>query len=338
MPKGITLGELAELAGVSPATVSIVLNKRPLAGRIAEKTKAKIITLAEQVHYRPNQLAKAMKTQSTGIIGFICGGIAEPFYAQLCSELTFQAEKEGYRLMAMLTEWDFQKELDALELLLSKTVDGVLMLSSAFSEENERTRPFRKPDMPLVMLSELPCNGCSSVQSDYNTGMRRLFELLAADGYSRTALLEYPEYPAKREAYCAAARRHGMRETLFSFVRGSGHIRKTVDKILTDLPEVLIVASDYECMGVVSELIQRGVRVPDDLSVVSIDGTDFCRIFNPPLTAICHDFPLFAHRALALLKQKIAGAHEIVNERIPTRLMPGKSLKLRAYQRINMNV
>ena len=76
MAKPISLGELAVRAGVSPATASIVLNDRPLARHVAEKTRARIQRLATEFNYRPNHLAKAMLQQSTRMIGFICGDIA----------------------------------------------------------------------------------------------------------------------------------------------------------------------------------------------------------------------------------------------------------------------
>ena len=329
MSRKITLGELAKLAGVSPATASIVLNNHPLARRIPEQTKKRIISLAEEVHYHPNQLAKAMRTQSAGIIGFICGGIAEPFFAQLCSELTIQVEQSGYRLMAMLTEWNFQKELDALELLLSKTVDGVLMFSNAFSEDNKRTEPFRNNNLPLVMLSELPCPGCSSVQSDYTTGMQELFELLTASRYSRVAFLSHQRFPAKHEAYSSVVKKYGMEDISFLIQPGEDAMDRTLDNVLANLPEVLIVNSDHDSMIVIPKLIQRGIRVPEDLSVVSIDGTYISRLYNPSLAAISHDFPRLAHQALALLERKIGGEYAISTERIPTHLRLGKSLKLK---------
>ncbi|OQA78780.1 MAG: HTH-type transcriptional regulator GalR [Lentisphaerae bacterium ADurb.Bin242] len=185
MAHGITLGKLAKLAGVSPATVSIVLNRHPLASRIPEHTQEKIKQFAKLHNYFPNHLAKAMKQQSTGIIGFVCGDIAQPFYAELCSELTLAVERRGCRLMTMLTQWSFEKEIEALEQLFSNALDGAVIFSQAFTECNERSDRFRKPGIPLVTISDFNNIGVCRVASDFRPGMEALFELLTANGFTR---------------------------------------------------------------------------------------------------------------------------------------------------------
>ncbi len=329
MANGITLGKLAELAGVSPATVSIVLNRRPLAKRIPDKTQEKIHQLASKHNYHPNQLAKAMKSQSTGIIGFICGDINMPYYAELCSELTFAAEKRGYNLMAMLTQWSYEKEINALERLFSRMVDGVIIISNAFSEHNKRTDNFRRPGVPLVTMTDFKGPGVCAVFSNYLPGMDALFTLLTANGYRRIALADYSDYPLKYEAYKACAIKHGISEQRFDARNYPEHSFDEISRgIRLDLPEVLICSSDYVATQIISRLALAGLRIPEDISVVSIDGTQWSESYNPPLTAIKQDIPGLAEASLDILFGIINGNHEIIEKSIPTTLSVHKSVKL----------
>ncbi len=161
--KPVSLGELAARAGVSPATVSIVLNDRPLARHVADKTRMRIRELAAELNYRPNHLAKAMLHQSTRTIGFICGDIATPYYAELADELAKVAEEHGYRLMTQPTRWDVEKEFEALELLLTRAVDGILMYSMIGETHRERLEKLCYSGQALVFLGSVSICGLRGI-------------------------------------------------------------------------------------------------------------------------------------------------------------------------------
>ncbi len=327
MANGITLGRLAELAGVSPTAVSLVLNRRPAAGRIPEATQERIRSLASLHHYHPNQLAKAMKSQSTGIIGFVCGEINQPYYAELCSELTIAAERRGYRLMAMLTQWSFEKELDALEKLFSRTVDGVILVSNVFSERSERTDRFRDPGIPLVTVTDIQNSGVCAVSSDFRTGMAQLFDRLAASGYRRIGFADFSNYLRKYDAYRECVRRFGLKEEYYTDFRNeASSFDQLVQRILENPPEALIVGSDRLTGQLIYRLTAAGIQVPEELGVVSIDGTEWSGSYNPPLSAIRQNIPAMAEAALDLLAERLKGSTEVIEKFIPTELIIRKSI------------
>ncbi len=327
MANGITLGRLAELAGVSPATVSIVLNRRPLAERIPEVTRERIRRLAAEHHYRPNALAKAMKSQSTGILGFVCGDINQPFYAEFCSELTIAAEKRGYRLMAMLTQWSFEKELDALEKLFSRTVDGVVIISNAFSERSERTDRFRRPDIPLVAVTGHSNIDVCSVASDVLPGMEQLFKLLVESGYRRIAIADFPQYPIKYQAYRECIQTFDLEEEYHTIpFNKPAHYDDLTRRIREKPPEVLIAGSDWISAQLIPRFAAAGLRVPEDLSVATIDGTLWSGLYNPPLTAIGLNIPAMAEASLDILIGRLNGSTEIIEKLIPAELIIRKSI------------
>lgn len=219
MAKPISLGELAVRAGVSPATASIVLNDRPLARHVAEKTRARILRLATEFNYRPNHLAKAMLQQSTRMIGFICGDIATPYYAELADELAKAAEERGYRLMTQPTRWNVDKEFEALEMLLTRAVDGILIYSTICETHRERIEKLSRSGQALVFLGSAS-GTFSSVLFDVRPGMLELFAYLGENGIRDIALMDDLRFPQKPQAYRFACGRYGITPRCYDFQYG----------------------------------------------------------------------------------------------------------------------
>ena len=328
MTKPVSLGELASRAGVSPATVSIVLNDRPLARHVAEKTKERVLRLAAELNYRPNHLARAMLEQSTRTIGFICGDIATPYYAELADELAKAAEERGYRLITQPTRWDVEKEFEALEMLLTRAVDGVLMYSMICESHRARVEGICRAGRPLVFLGGDRDCGFSSVRFDMLPGMMELVARLNAGGMRDVAVMDDPRFPAKFNACRAAGEQYGIVPRRFEFRYGdTASVEACIERVGRERPELVIVGSDYISAMTVSRLGQSGIRVPEDISVVTIDGTRWAELYNPPLSAIRQDGKLLARAGMDELFRRLKGTAEPRSVVIPTTYRPGRSVK-----------
>lgn len=328
MIKPMSLAELASRAGVSPATVSIVLNERPLARHLAEKTKERILRLAAELNYRPNHLARAMLEQSTRTIGYICGDIATPYYAELADELARAAEERGFRLITQPTRWDVEKEFEALEMLLTRAVDGVLMYSMICESHRKQVEKICRTGRPLVFLGGGKDCGFSSARFDVLPGMMELFARLNADGTRDIAIMDDPRFPAKCDACRAAGKQYGIVPRCFEFHYGdAASVGACIERVGKERPELVIVGSDYVSAMAVSRFGQSGIRVPDDISVVTIDGTRWSELYNPPLTAIRQDGRLLARAGMDELFRRLEGAIEPRAVVIPTSYRPGCSVK-----------
>lgn len=328
MTKPVSLGELASRAGVSPATVSIVLNDRPLARHVADKTKERILRLAAELNYRPNHLARAMLEQSTRTIGYICGDIATPYYAELADELAKAAEERGYRLITQPTRWDVEKEFEALEMLLTRAVDGVLMYSIICESHQARVEKICRTGRPLVFLGSDKGCGFSCVRFDVLPGMMELFSRLEAGGMRDVAIMDDPRFPAKFNACRAAGAQYGIVPRCFEFRYGdAASVEACIERVGRERPELVIVGSDYVSAMTVSRFGQSGIRVPDDISVVTIDGTRWSELYNPPLSAIRQDGRLLARAGMDELFRRLEGAAEPRAVVIPTFYRPGCSIR-----------
>ena len=326
--KPVSLGELAARAGVSPATVSIVLNDHPLARHVADKTRMRIRQLAAELNYRPNHLAKAMLHQSTRTVGFICGDIATPYYAELADELAKVAEEHGYRLMTQPTRWDVEKEFEALELLLTRAVDGILMYSIIGETHRERLAKLCRPGQALVFLGCASDCGFRNVCFDMEPGMMELFSYLQAGGFREIALMDDLRFRQKYEAYRSACRQFGFVPREYEFHYGDLESEIVcIDRVATECPELVIASSDYIAAMLISRLGLKGIRVPEDLSVVSIDGTRWAELYNPPLTTIRQETRLLAQAGIEELLRILEGNSEPHTVMIPTTLKIGGSVK-----------
>ena len=346
MNNQVSINELARQAGVSPTTVSIVLNDRPLAVRLSPSTREKVRMLAKKLNYHPNHLAKAMVTQMTQTLGFICGGIGStPYYSELMESLTWTAESHGYQLLLKETRWDKKKEMEALEMLLSRALDGILIFSRIFENESSRILQMCGEHAPLVVLgiSDLP--DFSSVCFDFGSGMRELFSRLVRHGVHDIAIaddrtlgiprpqdaktpLALRQYTLKHTAYAAACREYGITPRYFDFLfQSSATVQDCIAQILKEPPQVLITSSDLFAARVISSAGRVGLRVPEDFSVISLDGTQFFQLYNPPLTSIRQDVTLMAEAGIQELIRLIHERNGCQNIILPTTLCMGESVK-----------
>lgn len=335
MSKGISIGELAERAGVSPATVSIVLNNRPLAIRVAEPTRERIRKLADELNYRPNHLARSMQRQSTRTISFICGELTNPFYAELVDNLVAMADERGYRLLTQPTHWNLDREFEMLESVMTREVDGIVIFSEIFSQQPERARRICPPSQPLVVLNDSEVKDFTSVRFDLLSGMRELFTHLESEGFRNVALADDRHFPHKSAAYLKICAEFNLEPRIFDFRFGDmGSIRDCAKRIASDLPEVLIAASDQVGSMLIYFLAGAGVRMPEDYAAVTIDGTRLAQFFNPALTSIWQDTRRMAAVALEELLRKLEKKDmEIRHLALPTSVRINESTLFRRHRK-----
>ena len=329
----VTITELAQKAGVSTTTVSIVLNQKPQARRVSETTRKRIWELAESLSYRPNRLALAMQRQSTGIIGFVCGDSATPYYAELTEQLANEANRRGCQLLMTPTVWDTRREIDTMEMLLTRAVDGVIMCSQAFencSESTERIKRAYHGVVPLVTINAESVD-ISTVQYDYEPGMIELFKYFRRNDIRSVALLDDPEFPIKRQVFTRLVGEFGLEPRLVDFsFRDMETLKRAAEKVLADRPDAVLATSDLTAMHFCSCAGQAGIRIPEDLSVAAIDCSQLSAFYNPPLSGIRTDPALFIGEVFDELERKINGVPEIRTIRVPSHLEIRKSIKVKS--------
>jgi len=295
-----TLNDVATMAGVSVSTVSRALDNNP---RIPEETRRKVLEAATTLGFRRNISARALRTQSSMLVGVVVPDIAIPFYATVLKAAQNVLEAAGYQVVVMNTERDARHEAAALRTLQARQVDGLLVATSG------GYFPDRGPAVFFDhILSDI---GLGRVSPDNAGGIKVLTEHLAkVHGHQRIAYLGAPVGPSEHVQRLEHA---PATERLEAFRNAMGSLRLAVppeylafgdyewtevsaQQAVADLmglaepPTAIVAASDTLALGALRQLRRDHHRVGVDVALVSFDDPVSSDLLDPPMTALArHD-------------------------------------------------
>jgi len=321
--KRSSLSDVAHAAGVDVSTVSLVLNRKPLAQRLRAETRERIEACARMLDYRPSRAARALKIGKTGMIGIVVGDISSVFYAELTAAALRTAEQHGYQLLVAATDWSIDKERLALKSLLDTGVDGIIFLPGSFLMHTEQVATIRREKIPVVTY-DYKVPGASAVFCDYTPGMERAVELLAARHRSISCLLNRNDHSAKAAPLLAACRKYSCQGNLI--LHGGNDFpdfEKEIDvAALTapGMPTACIITSGEPAVFVQNRLLERGIDIPNQMEIIGLSGTRLSHFTCPSLATIRLDTEGLMSAAFQLLE---SNESEI---RVPTGFIFGKSI------------
>lgn len=275
MKKKLTLKDIAELAGVSKTTASMCLNGKAKQYNISETTQKRIAKIVKEHNYTPNLHARAMLSKRTYLIGVVLAGdINQSFWVDILQGIENAVSKEGYHIVLSLSHLDATQELESLEFIRSKGVDGLIYApvksrgSSDFTFIKELTQ-----ELPIVSLTckteDLP-----SVYMDNKTGGALAAEHLYNNGHRKIAYIG------------SSLPLDNRRESFINYLEEKQVI---VDEF-TSVEEFIKESSNYTAVfcfadHIVMELYKHlpsaGIKVPNDLSVIGYDNLDMLNYLSP---------------------------------------------------------
>ncbi|MBX5162622.1 MULTISPECIES: LacI family DNA-binding transcriptional regulator [unclassified Rhizobium] len=296
---GALMADVARLAGVAISTVSRALANP---GRVNEKTRAKINAAAKQLGYTPNAMARGLRVGKSNIIMIILPGSLYYGVSQIIPQVLQSINKSliqgGYNLMIANLDRDEISERHILDLAFGGSVRGAIILSSKLPEVDGRS--LASSGLPIVsMLLDMSDAGLQSVVTNDREAVRDVTAELIRLGHRRFFYLAGPEgnyhdverYGGVLEALAAAGlskeavRRSGGR---LDYQHGFDIGVQAADDFagLDEKPTAVIATSDDMAISFVSCVKRAGLSIPDDLSVVSFDGSPVCEFSSPPLSTI----------------------------------------------------
>lgn len=309
----VTLREVARASGCSVATVSRVLaGTRPVGAETARRVRE----AAEKLGYRPNQVARALRSRSTGTVGLVLPQITNPFFPSLVREVEHALHAEGRAVL--LADCDDDPEVEAARIadLLDRQVDALLII--AVDERKSRDAVAKAAaHVPLVLLDR----GCGPgiadlVTTDNATGMALVLDHLVSTGRRRICFVGAAgtgsaavERLAAYEAETKALGLHGFGPVeLGDFSLEWG--RAAVDRILPSRPDAVVCANDLLAIGALQRLRQLGVDVPGDIAVTGFDDIPMADLADPALTTVRQPVRALAAEAVHLLGHRLAGQND----------------------------
>ncbi|EJL6334171.1 substrate-binding domain-containing protein [Vibrio cholerae] len=287
-----TMKDIARLAGVSTSTVSHVINKsRFVSDEIAERVN----NAAQQLNYAPSALARSLKMNRTKTIGMLVTTSTNPFFGEVVKGVERSCYHQGYNLILCNTEGDNQRMKASINTLLQKRVDGLLLMCSTL--EGERLDVFdRYPDIPIVVMDWGPILFASDkIQDNSLQGGYMAAKHLIECGHKEIGCITGPlirhQAQMRYEGYKRALAEAGIAinpdwivESDFECEGGYQAFEKLYQR--GKLPSALFVSNDMMAMGVIQAASQRGLRVPDALSLIGYDDVHIAKFMTPALTTI----------------------------------------------------
>jgi LacI family transcriptional regulator, galactose operon repressor len=289
--KAITIRDVAETAGLSPAAVSRYLNRSMI---LPNESASRIDEAIRKLNYQPNGLARNLSRGSSRMIGLVVPEISNPFFAALASAVEEVAFRVGHGVLLCNTRNDPDRELSYLRLLSTRQIDGVIYLASQ-ADNPELVRMVAR-DEPVVLVDEdVPGVSGPRVFCENQTGGYAATRHLLDHGHTRVAFIGGPEkLLSSQERYAGFQRALGESKLRrpSRFVRFGPYTAdfglEVAYQLLTSKnpPTAIFAASDYVALGVLNAAKKLELAIPKDLSLVGFDDMPFAALLSPPLTTI----------------------------------------------------
>lgn len=283
-----TLKDVAQKAGVTVTTVSRVINNR---GYLSEETKKKVKAAMDELHYRPNELARSLSKQITNTIGIITPHIMHPYFAQLISNLESAASRQGYKILLCNSKEDQAREAEYINLCKSNRVAGIIFCGMILNPEQ-----YHQADLPLVAIE---CNSplcVSTILCDNYAGGRLAAEHLIQAGcrnlihFSGIINQEMPG-DSREQAFTDVCRANAIRYANISTKNNTYYSMDYLEFIRQSLlshPETdgIFASSDLIAAQVIQVCAGLGRRIPQDIKLVGFDDVSLASLTTPRLTTI----------------------------------------------------
>jgi len=313
-----TILDVAEHAGVSKSLVSLVMRGAP---SVSDEKRQRVLDVAARLGYRPNAVARSLVRRRTNLFGVLLSDLHNPFFAEVIDGIQAEAGARGFRAIICAGDRGERSEAQGLETLLELRTDGLILASPVLGME---LIVAASEELPTVLVArQAKARTVDSVANDDPRGAAIAVEYLASLGHERIAHIDGGAgagSPERRRGYERAMKKLGLgahvRVAPGSYTEEGGH--KGVALLLDggERPTAILAANDLAATGALSALAERGVRVPDDVSLVGYDNTSLAAVRHINLTTVNQPRPDMGRTAVTLLLERIAAgrttAHNVL--------------------------
>ena len=305
MKKERNIYTIAKEAGVSPATVSRVMTKN---ARVSEEKRKKVEEVIRKYDYRPNALAQGLTNAKTKVIGILAADMLNPFYAQLVDQCVKLIGESGYVPMMFSSQSSYELEEQYLQKMVDLRVDAILLIGG---ESDQLVTKLEYADLinritdttPIVTTGKIEGALCNQVCIDEIASVDLAMDHLFSLGHRHIALIggrnDIKSTYDKRMRYRALLRKNGITyreryvaESGYGVDEGYQCMQQLFDTNRT-MPTAVIAINDFSAAGVLRSIEEHHLRVPEDMALVSFDGTFLSELINPKLTSVCYDYESF---------------------------------------------
>lgn len=308
--KNATLRDVAREARVSTSTASRALNGKPF---VSPVVRDRVLAASAELDYRPDVSARSMRTGTTGAIGLIVSDISNPLFASIARAADSTLSPMGYALMLANSANDVDHEAELIAAFRQRRLDG-LMIATADEGADGLSGRIGAFQAAVLLDREVAGSTADTVLSDHAVGFAAALGHLSALGHRRIALIAGTSAQrgsrVRTATYLAESARLGLDPCPLLCREGEMTVEdgyRAVGDVLSiaDPPTAIIAANNQLFAGVFAAIRDRGIRIPDELSVVACEETELTALHNPPLDVVRRDVDELGRVAAELLLQRL---------------------------------
>ena len=318
-----TINDVARHAGVSPITVSRVINN---SGYISPKTRERVQAAIDELGYVPNIIARSLRSKRTNTLALVITDITNPFFTSLARGVEDTASDAGFNVIFCNTDESIEKEEKYVSLLLQKQVDGILLVPA--NSASLSIELIQEQDTPVVILDRKVFNvNVDVVRCDSEASAYQLTRLLIQEGHTSIANLSGPKEVSTAEdrvrGYWCAMSEAGLAnpDLVFygSYTQASGYENARRAMALSPRPTAFFTGNNFIAIGALKALQEAGLKMPDDFSLVTFDDLPLSIMLEPMLTVARQPAYEMGCRGTQLLLRRLS---EDVPEKCTEVLLP----------------
>ncbi|NSW45173.1 MAG: LacI family DNA-binding transcriptional regulator [Bacteroidales bacterium] len=307
--KKISLNDIAEKLGVSKTLVSMVLNGKGDENGISKSTQERVIQLAQELNYKPNQFARGLRLGKSNTIGLIVSDISNSFYARIARYVEDYCSQNEYNLIICNSDENPEKEKKIIKTLLEKQVDGLIISSTI--EDTEHLSMLNNEEIPFILIDRI----YSSFPSNYVIvnnflGAKEATQHIIENGHKKIACYTISPAHISTQVERFLGFKAALDESFITFnefyykVIPRENIYQSIYTTIKEwhynhiMPTAIFLANNQLTLALIEICREFRINVPKDLSIVSFDDIEVFRFNNPPITGVVQPIESIAHSAV----------------------------------------
>jgi LacI family transcriptional regulator len=333
MKKKISIHDIAKELNLSATTISFVVNGKAGEKRISGDVEKKVLDYVEQVGYRPNQIAKSLRTGKTNIIGMLVEDISDPFFCSISRGIESIAYRHHYKIFFASTENDTQKTKALIKVFRERQVDGYIIAPPAGIEAE--IKDLMDDGVPVILFDRhLPSLTTSTVIIDNFSGSFQAVKHLEENGFSNIAFItldsDQTQMQARLEGYIKGVEESRKKPIVKKLPYKLSH-ELSAEKLVQDFIkqhdglDAIIFATNYLAINGLKAIRNLKLSIPDDIAVVGFDDNTHLYLFTPSITAVAQPVEEIAEEVVNQLLDALSDEKE--NRKRRTVTLPVKLIE-----------
>ncbi len=336
--KKVSLKDVANSLGVSQTLVSFVINGKAKEKGISNSTAEMVMAKVKEMNYRPNSFARILRTGISKTIGVVVADISNPFYARIGRNIEDYIARFGYKVLFCSTDENADKEKEHIQMLVERGIDGIILAPTReYSAEVEQE--LLDLEIPVVLIDRYyPGSDFNYVTIDNYDITKEITRYLIENGHTRTGYLSLvPDTTTtmknRWEGFLSVYKDKGLKydldlKTDFELRKLEEQIPSRIDSLLKKGVTAMISTNNKITIAAIYYMQQKGVKIPDDISLISFDYLDAFKILSPPLSNVRLFAEDIGDNAAAMIMDKIRNPKKsLTNVSLKAEFYHGKSVK-----------